>query len=81
MPPATDEQAVAVCVCVFVLNMSSVWHIPRRACIMLAALGCQSLSHPMGKIRRCPGRVGVGVNCSWGPTPPPLAPADIKSGE
>lgn len=67
--------------CVFALNMSSVWHIPRRAYIMLAVLGCQSLSHPMGRIRRCSGRVGVGVNCSWGPTHPPPVPTDIKNGE
>lgn len=53
-----------------------------EACLHHAGCsGVSVLSHPMGRIRRCSGRVGVGVNCSWGPTHPPLVPTDIKNGE
>lgn len=60
--------------CVFALNMSSVWHILRRAYIMLGVLGCWSLSHPTGKFRRCSGR-GWG----WGELQPEVEAPTLDS--
>lgn len=62
---AADEQAVAACV--FALNMSSVWHILRRAYIIPGVLGCQSLSTPhRHRLEDALAGGGGGVNLSRG---------------
>lgn len=79
--PAADEQAVAARV--FALNMSSVWHILRRAYIMLGVLGCRPLSHPTGKFRRCSGRGQGWGELQWKGSTHPHSPTPHpkKNGE